>query len=1029
MRLSNRNLTLLALAMAAAPALVAQESTGTVVGAVRTKGGEAVAGAEVRFNSPNLQGTRVVVTDARGAFRAPLLPPGIYRITVVKEGYVAPKVEFDLPLGQVVRQEITIAQAQASAVVEVIATAAAVDKTDVKTQTNVSSELMDVLPRVTRGMDTAALLTPGVSNTGQGGRVQIRGGQSTQNRFLLNGTDIADNVFGNTDGRTYYVDDSIQEMQVIQSPVNARYGNFTGGIINAITKSGGNEFSGTVRGIFSRPSWSAQAPLGPFRWGPTQSRPSNAGNGNTEDFLTRRYTVNIGGPIIKDLWWFSFSTKQDPAISTPQTFSSVQNLNTYDSTITGLLPAVVPGYASGAGQSGGPFMRKDVNTFYEIKMTFALTPAHTLEVAGNRNKTEQENRFYIATPNDFNTLTPQTNENEYYTIGYKGVIGNNWTVEARAAKKHQLLAAGGDPAKGDPIRAAYSNGGYFIFNNSIFNYQDGGDNRDIYTYTANVQYFSPETAFGTHTLDMGFEILNQKRQAANDQSPTSRQFFVWGRNVDGTYRVAGPALPGSVPGTNPPVPYGDIAKSWNQLGLYFTSKGTAITDTQSFYINDLWTLNNRWSVMLGLRYDKSTSSDTLGASLFSTTRISPRFQATYDLFGDNAWVARASWARYNGKLNDGYSNRFGFAGNPVSEWFPWAGAANNAATFAQVTNIANWNVSAAGLVDYGGPLNRFSAKDVQAPFNDEASLNLKHGFKDGSFISYTYTQRKYAGFFNDFFVVGDEVNVPLHFVSGNKLVRAERWRTDDSLKRDYKSFEVEFLSKLNAKWSFGGNYTYAILKGNSEGSEGNNPPVQGDVIGNYTAIHNLNGRDGAGLYYPYGYLGGDQTHRASLYLTFADRSKANASVYGSLLFNYAGGTTYSLTRSLFFEAQETAIAANSPAASQYPNALNRYYGPRGIGRFNDTFNFDLKLGWEIPLWKTARFFVEATVFNVFNHWQLQGFSTAATAGSSIRVGDALSGYRGNALTPTVGGQTGWGTYDFNNYVGGRSVQLSTGFKW
>ena len=60
------------------------------------------------------------------------------------------------------------------------------------------------------------------------------------------------------------MDDSIQEMQVIQSPVNARYGNFTGGIINAITKSGGNDFSGTIRGIFNRPSWSANPPLGPI---------------------------------------------------------------------------------------------------------------------------------------------------------------------------------------------------------------------------------------------------------------------------------------------------------------------------------------------------------------------------------------------------------------------------------------------------------------------------------------------------------------------------------------------------------------------------------------------------------------------------------------------------------------------------------------------------------------------------------------------------------------------------------------------
>jgi hypothetical protein len=236
------------------------------------------------------------------------------------------------------------------------------------------------------------------------------------------------------------------------------------------------------------------------------------------------------------------------------------------------------------------------------------------------------------------------------------------------------------------------------------------------------------------------------------------------------------------------------------------------------------------------------------------------------------------------------------------------------------------------------------------------------------------------------------------------------------------------MSKLNAKWSLGGNYTYSILKGNSEGSEGNNPPVSGDIIGDYASVMSLNGRD-PNTYYPYGYLAGDQTHRASLYLTFADRSKANASVYGSLLFNYAGGTTYSLTRTLYFEAQDVAIAAASPAASQYPTSRAQYFGPRGIGRFNDTFNFDLKMGWEIPIWKTARFFLEATVFNVFNHWQVSGFSTSSSTGSTILTTSPLAGYRATALTGTAGNQTGWGTYDFNNYVGGRSVQLSTGFKW
>jgi Carboxypeptidase regulatory-like domain len=144
-------LSLLSLSMVAATSLVAQESTGQILGSVRTKAGEPVAGAEVRFTSSVLQGVRVVVTDASGAFRAPLLPPGSYAITATKAGFIGSKVEGAiLPLGQVLRQDLFMAPVQqANAMVEVIANAAAVDKTDVKAATNVSSEQMDVLPRFT----------------------------------------------------------------------------------------------------------------------------------------------------------------------------------------------------------------------------------------------------------------------------------------------------------------------------------------------------------------------------------------------------------------------------------------------------------------------------------------------------------------------------------------------------------------------------------------------------------------------------------------------------------------------------------------------------------------------------------------------------------------------------------------------------------------------------------------------------------------------------------------------------------------
>ncbi len=1012
-----RHLSLLSLAMVATTGLVAQDSTGQIVGSVKSKAGAPIAGVEVRFTAPTLQGVRVVVTDASGSFRAPLLPPGAgYTVTTSKAGFMGSKVEgIYLGLGQILRQDLVMVPVQAaSATVEVVASAAAVDKTDVKTSTNVSSEMMDVLPRFTRGMDTAALLAPGVAtNSAQGNRVQIRGAQTTGNRFLLNGTDIADNVFANTDGRAYYVDDSVAETQVISSPVNAKFGGFTGGVINAVTKVGSNEFQGIFRANLSRNSWSAIAPLG--------MRPGGAKPNPGTDLLNRNYTLWVGGPILKDKLWFSASTKLDPAQATANNLADVSGLLTGDSPTASRGPGYVP------STTGQAFNIISANQFYEVKLTYAINADHSLELAGNRNVTDQQNRYYVLSP-DPTTLVPQKNINEYQTLGYRGLFGTNLTVEARYAKKHQVLSAGADPAQGDPIRARYSNTSYYIFQNGIFDKTDGGDNRDIKTYTAGLTWYTPNTFLGTHTVEAGFELLRQDRQAANAQSPTGRQFLVWGRNADGTYRVAGrnsyPTLPANDTTRN-------TAYSQNYVLLYSVDKGVAKTDTDGYYLNDTWALTDRWQVMGGIRFDKTTAKDTLGSPTVTSSATSPRLQVRWDPWGDQSWLATASYAKYTGKLNDSFTNRFTRAGNPISESYGWGGAADNAISYANVTNIANWDLTT--LRSYSGPLARFADAHTKAPSNDEISLGIKHTYTDGSYINLTYTKRTGKNFFNDIYTIGDEVQVPVIYSTAVSSTRvyAERWATDDRLKRDYKSVELDFMNRFNAKWSLGGNYTLASLKGNSEGSEGNNPPVSGDTTADFESVHASRGRDWS-YYAPYGYLTGDVKHRARIFLNYVDKSAAGATFNCSLLFNYTGGGVYSLTRDNYFEAYDDALASGSTIASQYASfgTYNHYFGNRGIGRFNDIMGFDFKMGTEVPLWNKVRYFLELTVYNVFNHWQQATFSTSIVSGSNLLTTDPTAGYRVQPITGrSTNNVTGWGTYGFGDYAGGRSMAVSTGIKW
>jgi len=1026
-RISSRTLTLLALAMVAAPALMGQELTGQMVGHVKTPAGEPVAGAEVRLSSPVLQGVRVVVTDARGAFRAPLLPPGSYTVAASKAGMVSNPIHgVTVGLGQTVNQDVPMASASASAVVEVVGTAARVDKTDVKASTNVTSEDMDLLPRTTRGLNTVALLAPGVVlNTANGvNRVQIRGGQGTGNRFLLNGTDISDNAFGTSDGRQFFVDDSVAETQVIQSPINARYGGFTGGVVNAITKVGGNEFSGTIRANISRPNWIAIAPLG-MRNGGANAKPAPG-----VDDASRAYTIFIGGPVIKDRLWFTASTKLDPAQGTTVQWA---NPNTSGGTNTGDGAGAGPAYLTGAG---GNHTQVSSTQFYELKLTGMINQNHTVEASGSRQVLSIANRQYLSGSDGSGSFDPATLNigsqiYEYYALAYRGILSNAANLDVRYANKHQVFISGGDPKNGPTIFARYSNGAYYQFNNGIFNIADGGDNRDIGSYNANLQWFSPQTSLGSHQVDMGFEILRQERKAANDQAPTNQRFRVWGRNADGTYRAAGLLTSAT-------------AGSQNVYRAYFSDRGVAKTNLDAYYINDVWSITNRFQLSMGIRYDKVSAADTLGSKTISSSQISPRTKFTYDIKGDQAWLASASYARYTAKLQDGFANQFTLAGNPIQENYGWLGAANNALTTADVINLANWNISAAGLQGVSSPATNTIDSKTKAPYSDEMTLGLRRGYNDGSFLSFTYVKRVSRHFFNDFLYIQDLVNVPLRAtaVPTTAPVTAVRWGNDDRLVRDYRALEFEFAARFDANWNLGGNYTYSSLKGNGEGSEGqaSTLAVSGDVIGDYESVHARRGRDSS-YYAPYGALLGDRPHKATLHLDYSNKSAQGGAFTASLLFNYLSGATYSLTRTNAFEvqadAQDPTQTANPAtlafAQAQYGTTYTRYFGPRGIGRYNDTYNFDLKVGVDVPVVRNLRYFLELTFFNVFNHWQQHSYSIAGAAGNgTLPTNGALSAFSANGLNTTASSAsygTGFGTYGFGDMVGGRSVVLSTGIKW
>src|SRR5262249_40138497 len=113
------------------------------------------------------------------------------------------------------------------------------------------------------------------------------------NIFMVNGVDVNDNLFANP--QNLFVEDAIEETQVLTSGISAEYGRFTGGVVNAITKSGSNSFSGSGRLNFTNPAWSSATP---FETTSGVADTAHAGK------MLDTYEGTFGGPILKDKIWF-----------------------------------------------------------------------------------------------------------------------------------------------------------------------------------------------------------------------------------------------------------------------------------------------------------------------------------------------------------------------------------------------------------------------------------------------------------------------------------------------------------------------------------------------------------------------------------------------------------------------------------------------------------------------------------------------------------------------------------------------------
>ncbi|HEV1284261.1 MAG TPA: TonB-dependent receptor, partial [Bryobacteraceae bacterium] len=283
----------------AAGSVWAQAAAGVagISGVVHDASGAAVPNAKVVISSDARGELRSISTNSAGLFSAPALIPGPgYKVTVTAAGFAAWEVkDIDLRVGQDLTLTANLSIAQSATQVEVQGTAPLVDSTKTDVSQVVGTREIQDLPINGRRVDSFVLNTPGVTNDATFGLLTFRG-VAGNNSFLLDGNDNTEQFYDENAGRTRIQSqvsaDAVQEFEVVSANFSAEYGRAMGGVVNTVTKSGGNEIHGSAFYFLRSTGFDAHDPFSAFN--PTEHRIQTGGT--------------VGGAIIKNKLFYFLST-------------------------------------------------------------------------------------------------------------------------------------------------------------------------------------------------------------------------------------------------------------------------------------------------------------------------------------------------------------------------------------------------------------------------------------------------------------------------------------------------------------------------------------------------------------------------------------------------------------------------------------------------------------------------------------------------------------------------------------------------
>src|SRR5262245_57951102 len=611
------------LAVVAVGTATAQERFGGIAGIVTDSSQAPVPGVTITATNKQTGAQKVAVTGTDGGYRISDLDPGRYTVTVELQGFQ--KVQADDVLGLLGKTADFPATLKVGGVTEVVNV-----PSDTKTQGDldsttgahrVTSEELDRMPK-TRSFQSIALTSPGVNQGEIEGGFQVNGASGAENSFTVDGVNTNSLLYGSSRQDTVF--EYLQEVQVKTGGIQAEYGGALGGVISAVTKSGGNKFTGEAHYFFSGNSISA-SPVQRLQLSPIDDTTVLNVQDKKQDNNRNEIGGSLGGPILRDkLFFFGSASPRFIRRTNNYLFSNGTEPGSIpqDQTATQLFGKVT--YSNRRVQANGSALWTPVRSTGTISAYDGTGPNFiSSSLAGNAAQiprgfnTDQTS----ASGNVDITLSGHSSlsirggmfDDNYYDTGVSTTTAVVWNAPS--------IGVPGVPADLQLPKGAQNTPRVLI---------TGQD--ETKTSFFQVDYTHAFNALGSHLIKGGAGVRHTNN-TVESVYPGGYVLLDWGLTFNGNGNTGTGAFG-----------YYEV----NDRG----TRGSVDANMPSLYVQDTWIVGNRLTLNLGVRTEKETIPSfrtDIKDEAFEFgygKKIAPRLGATYDVLGDGRLKAFGSWGRY-----------------------------------------------------------------------------------------------------------------------------------------------------------------------------------------------------------------------------------------------------------------------------------------------------------------------------------------------------------------------------------------------